>query len=306
MLALLPVFAILFAFAALGHLSRRLGLLTPERVRAISWTALNVSLPALTIAGLHRSPPLELQLLWLPAASWISLLLSCLIALALFKAFKLSPRMGASLFLPAVLGNVTFVGYPAVSALLGDPGLLRAIFYDQLANGIFFATIAVAIAQWGGGGATASARALVMRVLAFPPLWGLLIGFLLKGVPLPDLLVTGLAWLGATTTPLFLVGLGATLTVESVKETLPAALGVSAYKLVAMPLLGLVIYPLLAMPRVDFQVAVLQSAMPSALSCVSMAIAYRLDSKLVVDAVALSLLLSVLTLPLWAWVLGLG
>lgn len=306
MLALAPVFAYLFAFTALGFLLKRVGILTPERVRKLSWTALNVSLPALTIASLHRSPALELSLGWMPVASWMTLLLSCGIGFVFFKGAKLPPRLAASLFLPAVLGNVTFVGYPAMSALLGDGGLLRAIFFDQLASGIFFSTVAVAIAHWGGGGEQVSASMLLRRVLCFPPLWGLSAGFLLKGAALPAGLVTALSGLGATTTPFFLMGLGATLSVVNLRASLPAALSISAYKLLVMPFLGFIAYRALPMSPVDYQVAVLQTAMPSALAGVSLALATWLHVKLVVDAVVMSLLLSVVTLPFWVWLLGLA
>ncbi len=305
MLALVPVFVYILGFTALGFLARGFGWLTPIRVRRLSWTALNVTLPALTIASIHGSPPLKAGLLWLPVASWLTLLASCIIGyFVLLKALKLSPRLAGSLFLPAVLGNVTFVGYPALSALLGNPGLLRGIFFDQLANGIFLATAGVAIAKWAGEGSRTPPRALIKGVLAFPPLWGLLIGFSTKGVPL-DPLFTVLGWIGSTTTPLFLLGLGATLTLVGWRESLLGALAVSAFKLLALPILGYALYRLLPLPRIDLQVAVLQTAMPSALACVSLASAYHLDEKLVVNAVALSLLLSILALPLWAWLLGL-
>ncbi len=307
MLALAPVFAYIFGFTVLGILLKKLRLLTPERVRVLSWIAINVTLPALLVASLHRSPALDLSLLWLPAAGWIVLLLSCVLGyVLLLRILKLPPREAVSLFLPAVLGNVTFVGYPALSALLGDPGLVRGILFDQLSSGIFLATFVVAMCEWAGAGQSAPVSRLIKGVLAFPPLWGLVLGFALKGIALPELLVSLLAGIGSATTPFFLIGLGATLTVTGWRETWTGALGVSAFKLLLMPLIAVVIFRLMPMPRMDFQVAILQTAMPSALSSVSMAIAYGLESRLVVNGVALSLVLSVVTLPFWAWLLGLG
>lgn len=304
---LVPVFAFIFAFTAAGFLLRKLGLLTPSRVRGLSWTALNVSLPALTIASLHRAPPLQASLLMLPAASWLSLLMSTVIGyVLLIKVLKLPARMAGSLFLPAVLGNVTFVGYPALSALLGDDGLLRAIFFDQLANGIFLATAGVAIAQWAGDGSRMPVRMLVKGVLSFPPLWGLIVGFALRGMPLPEALTALLGGIGATTTPFFLLGLGATLSLVGWRESLPGALAVSTFKLLLMPAAGYAMYRFLPMAPLDLQVATLQTAMPCALACVSMAITYGLETRLVVNSVALCLILSALTLPFWVWVLSVG
>lgn len=307
MLALAPVFAYIFGFTVLGTLLKKLRLLTPERVRVLSWTAINVTLPALLVASLHRSPALDLSLLWLPAAGWIVLLLSCVLGyVLLLRILKLPPREAVSLFLPAVLGNVTFVGYPALSALLGDPGLVRGILFDQLSSGIFLATFVVAMCEWAAAGQSAPVSRLIKGVLTFPPLWGLVLGFALKGIVLPEILVTLLAGIGSATTPFFLIGLGATLTVTGWRETWTGALSVSAFKLLLMPLIAVVIFRLMPMPRIDLQVAILQTAMPSALSSVSMAIAYGLESRLVVNGVALSLVLSVVTLPFWAWLLGLG
>lgn len=307
MQALVPVFAYIFGFTLLGVMLKAVGLLTTHRVQRLNWVALNVTLPALLIVSLHRSPALDASLLWLPLASWLTLLVGCILGyVGLLKIIKLPPREAGSLFLPALMGNTTFVGYPALSALLGDAGLLRAIFYDQLANGIFFATAGVAIAQWAGAGSRIPAMTLLKRVLAFPPLWGLIIGFVIKGMALPEPLFTGLGWLGAVTVPFFLLGLGASLTLVGWQRTLPGALVVCAVKLVLLPLIGIVLYRALRLPPIDLQVATLQAAMPSGLFSVSLAIVYKLDSQLVVNAVALCLVLSAVTLPLWAWLLGLG
>lgn len=307
MLTLVPVFAFIFGFTGLGFLLRGFGLLTPLWVKRLNWAALNLTLPALLIASLHRSPPLEARLLWLPFASWLTLLVGCVLGyVLLLRVWDLSPRQAGSLFLPALMGNTTFVGYPAVSALLGDPGLLRAIFFDQLANGIFFATVGVAVAQWAGAGSRIPASTLAKRVLLFPPLWGLVIGFMLKGISLPEPIFTVLDGLGAVTVPFFLLGLGASLTLTGWRETFGGAMGVSLVKLLLLPLLGLVVFRWVPLDPLDLQVATLQAAMPSGLFSVSLAIAYQLDEKLVVNAVALCLLLSALTLPFWAWFLGLG
>ena len=307
MLALVPVFLYIFGFAALGAVLRGLGWLTPSWVQRLNWTALNVTLPALLVVSLHRSPPLEVRLLWLPLASWLTLTVGCLLGYWLFiKVLKLDPRGAGSLFLPALMGNTTFVGYPAVSALLGDAGLLRAIFYDQLANGIFFATAGVAIAQWAGAGRRIPASTLMKRVMAFPPLWGLLVGFLIKGMAHPEPLFTVLGWMGAVTVPFFLLGLGASLNLDGWRRTLPGAAVVSLAKLLVLPLIGFAIHRALGLPPLDLQVATLQAAMPSGLFSVSLALLYKLDVQLVVNAVALCLVLSALTLPLWAWLLGLG
>ncbi|MNR89827.1 Membrane transport protein [compost metagenome] len=307
MLALLPVFAYIFGFAVLGAVLKGVGVLTPPRVQRLNWTALNVTLPALIIVSVHRSPPLDARLLWIPLASWLTLLAGCLLGyVVLLKLMKLPPCEAGSLFLPALMGNTTFVGYPAVSALLGDAGLLRAIFYDQLANGIFFATAGVAIAQWASAGSRIAPSILVKRVLTFPPLWGLLIGFLAKGMAIPEPLFTVLDWLGSVTVPFFLLGLGASLSLAGWRQTLPGALAVSAAKLVILPMIAYGIHRALHLPPIDFQVSTLQAAMPSALFSVSLAIVYKLNTPLVVNSVALCLLLSAVTLPFWAWLLGLG
>lgn len=297
----------IFGCTFLGFGLRRVGLLTPHRVRLLSAFALNVSLPALTIVSLRGSPALQAELLWLPLASWLSLIVASVAGyFLLIKIMKLRARTAGALFLPAVMGNVTFVGYPALSALLGDAGLLRGIFFDQLANGIFLATAGVAIAKWAGEGSGIQPRALVKGVLTFPPLWGLVVGFACKGMPLPGAFDMALGAVGATTTPFFLLGLGATLSITGWRDTLPGALAVSAFKLLVMPACGYAMYRLLPLAPMELQVATLQTAMPSALASVSLAIAYRLDTQSVVNAVALCLALSVFTLPFWAWILGLG
>lgn len=307
MRALAPVFLYLFGFAALGIVLKALGWLPAERVRRLNGFALNVALPALLVVSLYRSPPLDPGLLMLPAASWLTIAVGCLMGwLVLVKALRLPAVLAGSLFLPALMGNTTFFGFPAASALLGSAGLLRAIFYDQLANGIFFGTVGVAIAQQAGAGLRMPALDVLKRVLAFPPLWGLLAGFGSKALTLPGPLVLGLDGLGAVTVPFFLVGLGASLKIVGWRRTLPLALSVSAVKLLALPVLGYAIARGLSLAPMDLQIATMQAAMPSGLFTVSLAIAYGLDEELVVTTVATCTLLSALTLPLWSWFLGLS
>jgi molybdopterin-containing oxidoreductase family membrane subunit len=70
----------------------------------------------------------------MPLFGWGIVLVGLVIAWAVARALKLSgPTLGAFM-LVAVFGNTGYVGYPLASAMLGDSGLVRAVFSDVFGN----------------------------------------------------------------------------------------------------------------------------------------------------------------------------
>ena len=86
------------------------------------------------------------------------------------------------------------------------------------------------------------------------------------------------------------------------EELAPLAAGLTL-KLALMPALALLLAPLLGLSGTQFDAVVLESAMPPMITAGALAIAHRLAPGLAAAMVGYGILLSLLTLPVWAWLL---
>jgi predicted permease len=75
-------------------------------------------------------------------------------------------------------------------------------------------------------------------------------------------------------------------------------------KLLVMPAVAWPIAWVFGLGKVQLQVAVLESAMPTMTTVVALTASYRLAPRLAVSLVSYTLLLSLVTLPVWTWVIS--
>jgi predicted permease len=76
-------------------------------------------------------------------------------------------------------------------------------------------------------------------------------------------------------------------------------------KLAVMPLIALGLAPLLGLAGAAHDTVVLESAMPPMITAAALAISHRLAPGLAAALVGYGILLSLATLPAWAWLLRL-
>src|SRR5690606_17755124 len=116
---------------------------------------------------------LRSDLVSLPLASLIIMLVSLAAALAVARALRLPRADAGALVLCAVSLNNSFL-FPFVIAAWGQEGFAQLALFD-LGHIIGQSTFVYMLAAWYGGHG-ASASAILGRVFTFPPLWALLEG----------------------------------------------------------------------------------------------------------------------------------
>lgn len=122
----------------------------------------------------------------------------------------------------------------------------------------------------------------------------------------PAWIADGLRKLADALLPLVMLAVGLSLRLRLPREELlPLAVGVSL-ALLAMPALALLLGHLFGMQGDMLRVNVLESAMPSMITAVALAIGNGLAPRLAAAVLGYSILLSMLTLPLWSWLLRAG
>jgi predicted permease len=89
------------------------------------------------------------------------------------------PAFGV-MVLAAGFGNVTYLGLPVITGMLGAQFGYVAILYDLLAATPVLLTVGVFAAARYGSGKNVSFGASLLRVLKLPPLWGVAAGGLVQ------------------------------------------------------------------------------------------------------------------------------
>jgi hypothetical protein len=295
-------FILILIYLSLGFAMRRVPKFPAETPVVLNTFVMYVALPALVlqkIPSLHFSWDLLIPAL----VPWILLLLVSALILLLGRLLHWSRDIIVALLIVLPLGNTSFLGFPMIEALFGGDWLPYAMIYDQIGSFVALATWSTILAALYGVNAAqsqVSPAAMAMRILTFPPFLALLMGFFLKSWTYPPLLQTTLDNLAATLVPLIMFAVGFQLKFSLAGERLSPLLSGLAIKLLLMPLLVLEGAMLLGLSGKAVQVSVFEAAMPPMISAGAIAMMAGLAPRLVAALVGFGLLLSFITLPLWA------
>lgn len=300
----LDAFALILTMLALGLLLQRLRALPENAPEVLNKVVLYVCLPA---AVLLYAPRLELGagVLAVAAVPWALLGVTVLAVSALARALGLRRDEKAVLLLCVALGNTSFLGYPLVSALLGDDALPYAVIYDQFGAFLILSTFGLYVLARYGGDDEPTLRGILRRIATFPPFLAMVFGLTLMPAEPPAWIAGGLQRLADALLPLVVLAIGLGLTLRMPREELrPLAAGL-VLKLGVMPALALLAVVLLPLPldAVARDAVVLESAMPPMITAAALAISHQLAPRLASAMVGYGILLSLATLPAWAWLL---
>ncbi len=194
-------------------------------------------------------------------------------------------------------GNVAFLGYPLIKALLGDEGLLYAVFYNLANDGLLWSFGLSAIS--GEKGLKKLKNMLNICTLSFAA--GLVM--LIAGLRLPNVVHESLAAVGSATTPLSMLFIGATMARADVVSALkrPAVYLLTFTKMVFMPMVIIGVLTLFfkgTMNITAMMTLVLQVAMPAQTMVAILAKEYDLDSKYAVEVIFITTVFALVSLPL--------
>lgn len=290
---------------ALGYLSAKLQLLPDNAAEVLNQFVLNICLPAavlLVVPRLH----FDRELLLLVAVPWAMLLASIALVLPLAKWLGLGAEERAVLLLCVPLGNTSFLGYPLTEALLGHEALAYAVIYDQFGSFLILSSFGMWILVRHGGEAKPGLRGILLKLLRFPSFPALLLALTVLPETLPASLTFVLTRLSEALLPIAVFAVGLSLRLRSASsQALPLGFGL-LLKLIVLP--GLAFFLLSAFTEASTarSVMVLETAMPPMITAAALAISHRLAPALAAALVGYGTLLSLLTLPLWAQLLGAG
>ncbi len=212
------------------------------------------------------------------------------------RIFKLDEGKKGIQICMGSFGNVAFLGYPLIHALLGDEGLLYAVLYNLANDGLLWSFGLSAIS--GEKGIKKLKNMLNLCTLSFAV--GLVM--LIFKVKLPGLINDSLTTIGSATTPLAMLFIGATMARADVISALkrPPVYILTFVKMVFMPLALIGILSLLPkgiMNTTAVSALVLQVAMPAQTMVAILAKEYDMDEKYAVEVIFITTLFALVSLP---------
>lgn len=223
-----------------------------------------------------------------------------------FIVVKLLGIKDKKVYLPFVVaasaGNTGYLGYPVTLSLFGDKGLALAVVYDIFATVIFALAIATPLIA-SASGKSLSPKELFISTIKFIPLHAAILGFLLKPVSLPVVIVDTVSFMGDAAIPLILLAIGLSLRPMVKKTYLQIAVIAVVIKLVVSPLVMSEVSKLF-ISGLEWKIAVIEASMPSMTLTYVLSERYNADFRLASFLVIFTTGLSIITIPVVSYLIS--
>jgi predicted permease len=211
---------------------------------------------------------------------------------------KISRPSFGIMILAASFGNVTYLGLPVITEMLGAPLGYVAILYDLLATTPILLTLGVFIAARYGSGDHVSFAAAIRRVLRLPPLWGVAAGIAVHagGITVPKIVLETAGLMGKTVIPIMTFTVGLALDFRDLRR-LPIAIPALVLKLAVAPVLAWWVGVQLGVTGETLKAVTIEAAMPVMVLSLVIADEFDLDVPLAAMCITVSTVALFFTMP---------
>lgn len=297
-------FILIFVCFILGLFFRHYKFFPPGAPQALNRFVIYVSLPALTLAQIHRLDLTKGGLLIPISMPWLVYLVGFGFFYYIGKYTQMPKKVIGTLTLTGSLGNTSFVGFPLLEALFGTGAIAVGILVDQPGSFLIAGTLGVAAAAFYAGGSI-HPKSIAKKIFVFPPFLSLLFAFPLRSVDLAPEVFQVLDRLGATLIPLSLISVGMQLHFDSekIKANFKYLCWGLGFKLFLVPLLCALVYlGLFQQHGETVLITLVESAMAPMITAGIIAAEYDLDADLANLMIGIGIPISLLTVPVWSWI----
>ena len=298
--------AIMVIMIAIGFFCYKKELLTEAGVKSMSAVLLNVVTPCMLINAYQQDFDTGLAVKFLAATGAAVLLHLIMIAIVrlIFKRQENPMLKGVNTFL-SIYSNCGFMGLPLLNAALGDEGVFLGSAYLAVFSLLY----------WTQGQYVFSGDKRDMiskKAILNPGVLGVLIGlvFFFGRIKLPGLIGTTVSGIAALNTPVAMFVIGSFLAKTKVKNALKNrnVWLVTVLRLLVLPLISLGVLTLLTKTGIVDPLAamavLLQVSAPCATVGSLFAVKFGYDPTYASEVIAISTLLSMITIPLMAFAGG--
>lgn len=304
-MVLLQQMLALFIMMLVGFLCARAGVLDSKTTKKISWLVINVGNPGLILAaGMNNEKRI-------PASNLLIVLLLVVIingGLILFSVFLpriiFARRENYGIFRSMmVFSNNGFMGIPLLAAVYGGESVLYATLFIMAFN-ILIYTYGIRTIKDGSEGGNEFHIKDVFNAGVISALIAMVLYF--SGVQLPDFIKTTASNFSSLTAPLSMLVIGASFTEFKLSElfTNIRLIVFSIIKLLLIPIISLLIIKQFVTDPMILATSLVTLSTPVASMVAMLAKEYDSNYTLAAKGVALTTILSVITMPVVSMVVG--
>lgn len=311
-----PVFAII----AMGKILERRGTLNEDHRNFANWLTFNFALPALIVAGVAKQRFLELFNIPLLLGPICGILAIAGGFMLLARFLKLRGTLAAAFVFGTFWANVSYMGFPLAANAFGDKGTSFAAVYNGFVMPFFVILAFSLIALYGGdsgGSFTDKMKRAFINPIVLAAVLGIiaaLAGELFRNrdghLELPgaahavlELIDSFLSLVGSMGLPLALLAVGGSMHLAQIRKRIGLLILVLIGKLILLPLIVLLIIKVF-FPEIDpvaRGVAVILSATPNAVASFVVSRQIGVEEGFVSSMLVISTALSVITIPVWLY-----
>lgn len=294
-LAVIIKVAVILILILVGYFVVKKGMFSQKGLSEVTDFLIHIVTPCLIISSFMTadSGTLEAMDLFLAVAlPVVSIAISIALSYLFFRK-ETKPRQKVLRF-AMIFSNVGFMGVPLVEGIVGAGGVLYSSFFIAVFNVICWT---YGYAMMGGG------RVSLKTLLLNPGVIGLAIGLPIYflNIRLPELIASPIEMLAEVNTPLAMLVVGGYIARVELKAFFSdlAVYKMSALRLLVAPALYLAVALLVRPNDTLLLSSVIQAATPVAATCVLLAVQHGSDAELASKCVAVTTVISVLTIPVF-------
>ncbi|MBQ7751642.1 MAG: AEC family transporter [Clostridia bacterium] len=290
--------AILALTILVGFIAAKTGYINIKIKNAISKIIIKIVLPCLILSSVS-SKELEKELM---GDIFVVFLMSVFCLLVLLgmgvitaKALKIPKGTEAVHKLLSCLGNVSFVGYPVISAMYGETGFFYAIIH-WLINDLFLWTFGVITLK---NEKPKSVKEVIKNLINPNTIaFTVAIIMLIFGIKMPKLLGDTVSSIGGLTISLSMIFIGMALAeVDTTVLKKWWIFVIAPLKMIIFPILFIYIFKLLGIKEILLGAVVLEAAMPAQTVLSILANESDADAEYAACGMFVTTILSLVTLP---------
>jgi predicted permease len=288
-----------FVFVLLGYMFK---IIKHDISEALTEFVIYFSLPALALAKI-RNLDFNADIMRIIFIGYLTMGIASFLAYGAGKVLKLSRKDIATLMVVAVFGNTAFVGFSYIESLYSLDHVVYALVYDQMASFVALLTFGVVIIAWGSG-ESRSVKNVAKQMFTSPPLIAIGAAIYFHGTIFPPFIEAMLDKFQATLIPLVTTIVGMKLDIRALRTHFKENMVALSIKMIITPFIVLILLYLFADLSQDWlKVTFLETAMPPMTMAVVLAIRGGLNKDLAINALALGILFSFVSIGIWNMVI---
>ena len=299
---LLQQMLVLFIYMMLGFFLARKGVLDERAGKTFSWMVVNVANPALIIL-----PTINKETTLSPEQIWEALKLAVIMYVALIVIAKvitifMRTSMEKNLYqMMMIFNNIAFMGFPIVAAAYGPDALLYSALFT-LPFCLLIYTYGIVLITANGEKQEKLKLRSIFNIGVIAVIFALAMLFIKPDVP--EFVITATKGVSNLTGPLSMMVIGISLAGMKLKDVFcDKTLWLFSFvKLLVIPIIGTLIVIRLLDNDLLCHVCMGMLGTPVASMVVMLAQTYDADSELMSRGVALTTILSVITIPMVSFI----